>query len=397
MWQGFVFANFDPQAAPLGPTMQKADKILANYHLEDMVSTHHKTLQAMPFNWKLMVENFMEGYHNDRLHHDLYDLSRGDDPKRESITKGHIGFTFDDTDGVLIGTARTAFKNRGLNPTQRGLFPPVDTLTDDEHWQMVYMFVPPNLLVGLSTDSAFWFLVHPKGPERTTLQMSYIHPPSTREMKMFEFLFAAQVAGVKYFNDEDCRRTPPPRSGCDRGSRRVGALAKGDIVPRPVQPMAVRPVRPRGSAKRPQDDDTLQRRRRQDRAGSARCSKPTAGALFIAVDHAAYMGQGPPLPVVAEIASGQPDGLLATWHVARANAAALADVGLVLRVDGGISELGGFNSEGRVQPDRHASRTRSASARTRSWCSPSRGTGDEEVSLYRLARLVAECEASGCR
>jgi len=229
VWQGFLFVNFDLQAAPLGPTMQKADKILTNYHLEDMVAIHHGTVTGMRFNWKLMVENFMEGYHNDRLHHDLYDLSMGDDPKRESITKGHIGFTFDDTDGVLIGTARTAFKDRGLNPTQRGLFPPVDTLTDDEHWQMVYMFVPPNLLVGLSTDSAFWFLVHPQGPERTTMQMSYIHPRSTRELKLFEKLFAAQVAGVKNFNDEDMPANTATQVGLRSRFAPRGALAKGDL------------------------------------------------------------------------------------------------------------------------------------------------------------------------
>src|SRR5262249_37443442 len=157
----------------------------------------------MPFNWKLMVENFMEGYHNDRLHHDRYDLSMADNASSETMTKGHMGFSWDEGDGVLIGAARTAFKDRGLNPTQRGLFPPVDTLTDAERWQMVYMFVPPNLLVGVSTDSAFWFLVHPRGPERLSMDMNYVHPRATKDLKLFDQLFAAQVAGVALFNDED--------------------------------------------------------------------------------------------------------------------------------------------------------------------------------------------------
>jgi phenylpropionate dioxygenase-like ring-hydroxylating dioxygenase large terminal subunit len=176
-----------------------------------------------------MVENFMEGYHNDRLHHDLYDIARGDDPGGERLTKGHLAYGWEEGDGVLIGAARTAFKDRGLNATQRGFFPPIDTLTEDEHWQMVFMFVPPNLMVGLSTDSAFWFLVHPQGPDRTTMQMAYIHPPSTREMKMFPHLFAAQLAGVKNFNDQDLPANTATQVGLRSRFAPRGALAKGDM------------------------------------------------------------------------------------------------------------------------------------------------------------------------
>jgi phenylpropionate dioxygenase-like ring-hydroxylating dioxygenase large terminal subunit len=229
LWQGFVFANFDHDAAPLGPTLLKADKILANYHFEAMVSSQDERLVGMPFNWKLMVENFMEGYHNDRLHHDLYDLSVGDDPANERMTKGHLGFDYEEGDGVLIGTARTAFKDRGLNPTQRGLFPAIETLTEDERWQMVFMFVPPSLLVGISTDSAFWFVVTPTGPETLDMTMSYVHPRATTEMKLFEQLKSAQLAGVELFNDEDLPANTATQVGLRSRFAPRGALAQGDI------------------------------------------------------------------------------------------------------------------------------------------------------------------------
>lgn len=229
MWQGFIFANYDHSAPPLGPTMGKADKILENYHMEDMVSTRHEALNAMPFNWKLMVENFMEGYHNDRLHHDLYDLQRGDDPENENMTKGHLGFDYEAGDGVLIGTARTAFRDRGLNPTQRAFFPPIDTLTEDEHWQMVFMFVPPTLLVGLNTDSAFWFTVTPTGPETLNMTMNYVHPRSSKDMKLFEPLFQQQILGVENFNDEDLPANTATQLGLRSRYAPRGKLAKGDI------------------------------------------------------------------------------------------------------------------------------------------------------------------------
>jgi DhnA family fructose-bisphosphate aldolase class Ia len=69
-------------------------------------------------------------------------------------------------------------------------------------------------------------------------------------------------------------------------------------------------------------------------------------AVFVALDHAAYMGSGPPLgDAMHAIGDAGPDGVLVTWHVARAYPDAFARAGLVLRLDGGVSELGGFPSE----------------------------------------------------
>src|SRR5205807_2010982 len=63
--------------------------------------------------------------------------------------------------------------------------------------------------------------------------------------------------------------------------------------------------------------------------------------VLVALDHAAYMGTGPPYGAGLEaIASGRPDGILATWHLARSHPGLFADSGLVLRLDGGISDLG---------------------------------------------------------
>lgn len=130
---------------------------------------------------------------------------------------------------MLIGTAHTAFKDRGLNATQRGFFPPVETLTADERWQMVFMFVPPTLLVGLSTDSAFWFLVTPTGPETHNLSMSYVHPRSTTEMKMFQHLFQLQEAAVQLFNDQDLPANTATQIGLRSRFAPRGKLARGDI------------------------------------------------------------------------------------------------------------------------------------------------------------------------
>ena len=62
-WQGFVFVNLDADAAPLGPRLGPLDAIVAPYRMQDMVWVS-STQWDCPWNWKLLVENFMEAYHH---------------------------------------------------------------------------------------------------------------------------------------------------------------------------------------------------------------------------------------------------------------------------------------------------------------------------------------------
>ena len=53
----------------------KLDAVLANYDVESLVTVDPVTIPDVPFNWKIMVENFMEMYHQSRLHHGIHDFA----------------------------------------------------------------------------------------------------------------------------------------------------------------------------------------------------------------------------------------------------------------------------------------------------------------------------------
>lgn len=117
-------------------------------------------------------------------------------------------------------------------------------------------------------------------------------------------------------------------------------------------------------------------------------------AVFVAMDHPAYMGAGVSAAAAGAIAAARPDGILATWHLARSRAADFAGSGLILRVDGGISELG--------EPPSGDTTSLLYSAEQALLLGADAvvimvfpGTPDEERSLGRLARLAAECEQLG--
>jgi DhnA family fructose-bisphosphate aldolase class Ia len=117
-------------------------------------------------------------------------------------------------------------------------------------------------------------------------------------------------------------------------------------------------------------------------------------ACLVAIDHAAYMGAGPPLDAMDAIAAGRPDAILGTWHLARAHAETFADCGLVLRVDGGTSELGDFASSD-VSAILHRAEEAITLGADAVVILVFPGAPDEEKSLLRLARLASECEQLG--
>ncbi|TDJ39746.1 MAG: aromatic ring-hydroxylating dioxygenase subunit alpha [Gammaproteobacteria bacterium] len=62
-WLGWIFINAEANAAPLAPQLTNLETLMAPFGVADMVC--HDTLEFdSPWNWKIMVENFMESYHH---------------------------------------------------------------------------------------------------------------------------------------------------------------------------------------------------------------------------------------------------------------------------------------------------------------------------------------------
>lgn len=205
LWQGFVFVNFDPAAAPLAPTLSRYEPFLVNYDLEHTVCPGTFTLTDLPWNWKVMFENFNDGYHANRLHHTIQDFCPSD--------KAAFPVPWDDSSNVIFRTNGYTHIDGGFNATTKALMPIFPALTEEERWRSTFALIPPTLCFGTAPDQAFFFIVRPKTVHTIDVEIGYLFHPSALEHPMFDYLLKMSDAGVQVFVQQDQDATTKVQAG----------------------------------------------------------------------------------------------------------------------------------------------------------------------------------------
>jgi phenylpropionate dioxygenase-like ring-hydroxylating dioxygenase large terminal subunit len=204
-WMGFVFVHFDPDAAPLAPTLERYTPFLANYDLESAVCPGTFTLHDMPWNWKVMFENFNDGYHANRLHQYVQDFCPS------SMTEFPVPWS--DDSNVIFRQAGYTHIDGGFNATHRVIMPVFPDLTEEERTRSTFALVPPTLCFGTAPDQCFFFLVRPTGPQTIDVEIGYLFHPSALDDPLFEEKVALSDAGVQVFVRQDQDATTKVQRG----------------------------------------------------------------------------------------------------------------------------------------------------------------------------------------
>ncbi len=205
LWMGFIFVNLDADAAPLSPTLERYSKYLVNYDLENAVCPGTFTLEDMPWNWKVMFENFNDGYHANRLHQYVQDFC----PSNLSA----FPEPWSDDSNVIFRTSGYTHLDGGFNATHRVIMPVYPDLTEEERSRSTFALVPPTLCFGTAPDQCFFFLVRPKTAQTIDVEIGYIFHPSALEDPLFEEKVILSDAGVQVFVRQDQDATTKVQMG----------------------------------------------------------------------------------------------------------------------------------------------------------------------------------------
>ena len=169
VWLGFLFVNFDAAAKPLAPTLAAYEPFLEHYDLANAVNPGSFTLTDLPWNWKVMFENFNDGYHANRLHHTIQDFC----PSNLAA----FPVKWDEASNVIFRTNGYTHIDGGFNATTKALLPVFPDLTEEERWRSTFALVPPTLCLGTAPDQAFYFIVTPKTAETIDVEIGYLLAP----------------------------------------------------------------------------------------------------------------------------------------------------------------------------------------------------------------------------
>lgn len=159
IWLGFIFVNFDHDAAPLAPRLKYVEDAIQRYDIAnaEVVGPHQTSI--FPWNWKVMFENNNDGYHANRLHHgplhDFIPSSMASFPKLPDDTAGYLRFN-----GTLHPDA-------SFDATQKEILPIFPKLTKDDRKQLIFANTPPSFWSTLPVCCTWSLLLAGRCPDRS--------------------------------------------------------------------------------------------------------------------------------------------------------------------------------------------------------------------------------------
>ncbi len=198
VWNGFVFVNLDGGAPPLAEGLAGLADDISNFKIHEMKLVVAREWDC-PFNWKVLVENFMESYHHLGIHHKtLQPMMPARDTwterERRHYVRAHLPY-------------KDSVREEYLAFAQRGDFsadpPPVPGLSEQQKTEWGLFLVHPTFLLATAPDRVIWYRLQPLGPDRLKLLTTTLVPPDFAARENFPLLREKIAKSLVDFHLED--------------------------------------------------------------------------------------------------------------------------------------------------------------------------------------------------
>ncbi len=220
IWEGFVFVNLDGRAEPLAGGLAEMKTDLAGWKMSEMKLVIQKEWDC-EFNWKVLVENFMESYHHVGIHSTtLQPMMPARDTwteqERPGYVRAHLPYK------PSIREELRAAEEKGECSTG---FPTIAGLTEAEKGEWGLFFIPPSFLLASTPDSIIWYRLQPLGPAKLKLLTTTLVAPDVPARKDFETLRASATESLFTFHLEDMEVCTAVQRGLHSSAWKPGRLS----------------------------------------------------------------------------------------------------------------------------------------------------------------------------
>jgi phenylpropionate dioxygenase-like ring-hydroxylating dioxygenase large terminal subunit len=210
IWNGFIFVNLDGSAPPLAGRLTAMNADFGQWNPAKMKIVIQREWDC-PFNWKVLVENFMESYHHLGAHAKTLQLMM---PARD---------TWNEQERELYVRCHLPFKDSALGELQAQEhpfgFPTIDELDDAKKKESGLFLIHPNFLAFVQPDRIIWYRVEPLGPNHMKLLTTMLVPEETTRHAEFDAMLESETPPFFEFHFEDMEMC----TAIQRGMASLGA------------------------------------------------------------------------------------------------------------------------------------------------------------------------------
>jgi phenylpropionate dioxygenase-like ring-hydroxylating dioxygenase large terminal subunit len=218
IWEGFVFATL---SADTPPVAEKYARLKNNFVGKWRIADAEVVWSAhwdCGFNWKILIENFMECYHHMGAHMKTLEPflpARGcwTEPCDPDFSCMHLPLKPSMKEEILAaGDAGTPF------PVFPGL-----GIEDCTEWSIYLGY--PNFLLFNAPDRVYWYRILPTGPTTSSLFTTMLISKSAREMPDFETILQREIQAGIDFHLEDMEMCTATQRGIQSAGYAPGRLS----------------------------------------------------------------------------------------------------------------------------------------------------------------------------
>jgi Rieske 2Fe-2S family protein len=164
-WEGFLFANLDPQATPASKWFSPLSDRFSNYNLPAL-RTVRRIEYHVKANWKLILQNYNECLHCPTIHPEL------------STKLPYTSGANDLVEGPFLGGyMEIKAPNESATLTGRACALPLGKLPAEDQRRAFYYALFPTMMLSLHPDYAVFYTVWPVEPMRSRVICEWmVHP-----------------------------------------------------------------------------------------------------------------------------------------------------------------------------------------------------------------------------
>jgi phenylpropionate dioxygenase-like ring-hydroxylating dioxygenase large terminal subunit len=195
VWEGTIFINFDPHAAPLGPQLAAVEPIIGRFGVGAMRSTGKVTYDTT-WNYKYSFETGYEAYHHAGVHFER--IAHYAPPEvHEKIALGKVW-------GVYGGRLPEEFDNAAIR-FPAGVPPWMSKQESEEtgHFRSIFVAVYPSLITYISPHQISMITTEHMGVDRNRASTHISIAPWALERTEYADAIRGIVDAMKAVQDED--------------------------------------------------------------------------------------------------------------------------------------------------------------------------------------------------